>query len=228
VIEDMTLYDTINNTSITGSYMDFADTQIFINNVSAGLLKTIAKINDVNITATDADDLLYGSADADIIDGLAGHDTIFALAGSDIINGGLGNDEISSGSSDSSLVINFDFIPPDLRETTKQEAFDDDGNPINIVDEYLVNGTADILYGDDGDDSFIMNLNDDFGVQIVKDYQENEVVKIIKDSATIMRVLTTMIDGVNSTLIHDGEMDSAIIIPDYEKEQVRIITSIGG
>jgi hypothetical protein len=29
-------------------------------------------------------------------------------------------------------------------------------------------------------------------------------------------------------LIHDGEMDSAIIIPDYEKEQVRIITSIGG
>ena len=220
VMEDMSLYDSATNTSITGSFMDFADTQIFVNNLSAGLLRTIVKINDVNVTATPDDDLLYGSSLQDTISGYAGDDIIFGLAGDDVINGGVGNDTIHGGGSNATIAANANYI-----SDSTELVYDDDGKLINTSDEYIITGSTDMLYGETGDDKFVFNTREDTGVQVVQDYEDREILKIIKNTDTSMQILTAIIDGVNSTLISTEDMDSAIIIPDYRKEQVRIVTA---
>jgi Ca2+-binding RTX toxin-like protein len=48
-------------------------------------------------TATEGDDTLIGTADADIIDGLGGNDSIMGLAGDDTLIGGSGNDTLTGG-----------------------------------------------------------------------------------------------------------------------------------
>ena len=46
---------------------------------------------------TPADDLTYGTEDADTIDGLGGNDKLFGFGGNDVINGGDGNDDLHGG-----------------------------------------------------------------------------------------------------------------------------------
>ena len=52
---------------------------------------------------TAGDDVILGTANADVINGLGGNDTICGLGGDDIINGGAGNDRIIGAAGDDTL-----------------------------------------------------------------------------------------------------------------------------
>lgn len=56
-----------------------------------------------NNAPTDADDVLYGTANSDVLDGQDGNDVVVGLAGEDVIHGGLGNDLLSGGDGDDEL-----------------------------------------------------------------------------------------------------------------------------
>ncbi len=80
-----------------------------------------------NLSATDNNDVLYGSGQADTINGLAGDDTLYGYFGDDTIIGGEGNDVLEGGYGDDTYVFNLG-----------------DGQDV-ITDE---NGTDTIQFGD--------------------------------------------------------------------------------
>lgn len=106
---------------------------------------------DVNLTATDANSVLIGTAGVDALNGGLGDDVIFALAGNDSVNGS-GGDDIVYGD------LGNDRLSGDLGNDTINGGDGSDTLIGGLGDDFLYGGATeadlrDILYGGDGNDS---------------------------------------------------------------------------
>lgn len=97
--------------------------------------------------ATNGDDVLVGTIEADTIDGLEGHDTIDGRSGNDILAGSAGNDTINGG--DGNDTINGGVGNDRLNGDSGQNTLFG-----NAGDDLLIGNGGDILVGGAGADSF--------------------------------------------------------------------------
>ncbi len=65
----------------------------------------IISVND-DVIGDDADNVLFGSANANVINGMGGNDSLFASAGDDTLIGGIGNDYLAGGSGTDNYIFN--------------------------------------------------------------------------------------------------------------------------
>jgi Ca2+-binding RTX toxin-like protein len=148
------------------------------------------------INAGSGNDIIYGEAGADIILGMAGDDTIYAGDDDDIVYGNIGNDKLYGGSGD-------DII------------YGEEGN------DYIDSGAGkDILFGGAGIDTFVFNSGDNnaTSIDIIKDFDTNEDILVLKNSIGIMTIndkseynsSLTLEENIDLLCAADSSTDSSI------------------
>ena len=85
-------YNTLNQNALRTGVQSWLTTQPTLSAVPLALMSSLAA------GATDQNDTITGSAQADLLYGLTGNDTIFAMDGDDVLVGGEGNDLLQGGS----------------------------------------------------------------------------------------------------------------------------------
>ena len=175
------------NTDATGLYkvelIKFAD----------GTTWDVAKVKELSLLGSAANDMLTGYATVDTIDGLDGNDYVYGRAGNDALNGGDGSDRVSGEDGKDSL---------------------SGGAGIN----YLYGGNADdnlnggedndFLYGDAGNDSLQGGLGND----TLSGGTGSDVYLFGKNSGN---------DTVNNYDASTGKIDAVLFDPDICTNAVR-------
>ncbi|MDO8416814.1 MAG: Ig-like domain-containing protein, partial [Agitococcus sp.] len=128
-----------------------------------GTVWDVAEIENRALLATEDADLLYGNANANLIDGLGGNDGIYGRAGDDTLIGGTGNDDLNGEQGNDSLIggDGTDYLYGDEGNDSLSggmeydQLYGGDGN-----DE--LNGAEgdDNLTGNAGNDTFVFNRGD--------------------------------------------------------------------
>jgi Ca2+-binding RTX toxin-like protein len=65
---------------------------------------TVTNVLGVNLTGTNAADVLTGTSEPDTLTGLGGNDILNGLGGNDILNGGAGNDTLDGGAGNDTMI----------------------------------------------------------------------------------------------------------------------------
>lgn len=156
---------------------------------------TIYEVEVPPTTGTSGDDILEGTADADVIDGGDGNDRIRGERGNDSLFGGSGNDKISGQEGDDTLLGGFG------NDTLYGEAGDDviDGGDGN--DFILAWKGNDTVSGGDGSDTFVFAPS--HGTDIIADFVVGEDFIGLKQGLTFAD-LSVATDGTKTEIALGG------------------------
>ena len=155
--------DGVDRASYAGSAAVTVDLEIVgaQNTVGAGL-DTLVSIEDLE--GGSFNDILNGSAGANLILGGVGNDTIDGRGGNDILNGQIGNDTISGGLGED-LILGGDGIDTVFGGADNDQVFGEAGNDILNGDggDDVIDGGAgnDFIYGGAGDDRGLGGVGND-------------------------------------------------------------------
>ena len=137
-----------------------AQSDLLVGKASADLILAGAG-NDI-VTGGSGDDLLYGHAGADVLRGDAGADTLMGGAGNDRLEGGAGDDVLRGGDGADTFVFSAgqdiitDFDPAVDRIVLDARLWTGLTTPADLL----------MLYGQVGDDDFVITFNSDDRLQI--------------------------------------------------------------
>lgn len=153
---------------VNGDTIDFSDvaTNLVIDMTTGSVNTNASTFSEIeNITGGSGDDTIYGDSSANTLKGGAGNDTIFTSAGVDSIDGGSGNGDWIDFSAITSTPININL-------STQKIINDGYGNTETIINVENINagsgndtlygdGMANIIQGNDGDDTLFGNDGSD-------------------------------------------------------------------
>ncbi len=189
---------------------------------------------DDAIVAGRGDDTVRGGAGDDWVEGDQGDDSLEGSAGDDLLLGGKGADTLSGGADDDVLVggkvaglpLSFEQMKM-LRDGATVEDLEDEIPPSTF--QLRDDGEVDVLNGDDGDDLLVLGAGDDgtggtgldsfmilqnqvgdAGPAVVQDFEEDEAIGVLTNSATDPEI-TVQDDGDDALVLADDVVVARVI-----------------
>ena len=115
-----------------------ADGGIFAFSKSSGNIYKLKAPDQIDVTLSDENELLYATDGNDAIDGLGGADILFGLVGDDTLDGGSGDDTLSGGAGSDIFVFKGEFGHDTITDYNSNEDilefYANDGSALNISD----------------------------------------------------------------------------------------------
>jgi Ca2+-binding RTX toxin-like protein len=149
---------------------------------TAAFFDETARTYEKTLSGSATDEKIRGADTADRIDGLGGNDVLLGRGGNDAIYGGNGDDRLNGGAGSDYLDggHGFDKLYGDLGI---DKLYGVDGNDLlrgGDGDDWLNGGSgSDRLYGDAGADTFVFDISDLDGLDVIYDFDASEGDRIM-------------------------------------------------